>query len=216
MIYRLDPDYPGFPDPGEAEPEGLIAVGGDLEPLRLINAYACGIFPWFSDDDPIMWWSLDPRMVLFLDEFRYSKSLQRVVRSGKFEVRIDSQFELTMRSCAHVDRTAQGQTGTWITEEMVQAYVRLHELGFAHSFETYCEGKLVGGLYGVSLGPFFFGESMFSLVANASKLALIYLAKYMQQNGGILIDVQFETPHLRSMGGRHITYEQYMELITKG
>lgn len=215
MIYRLDPDYPGFPDPEEAEPEGLIAVGGDLEPLRLINAYACGIFPWFSEDDPIMWWSLDPRMVLFLDEFRYSKSLQRVVRSGKFEVRIDSQFELTMRSCAHVDRTAQGQAGTWITEEMVQAYVRLHELGFAHSFETYSEGKLVGGLYGVSLGPFFFGESMFHTVSDASKVAFVRLVEFCRRHHFRLIDAQQETAHLASLGARPIPRSQYLDMLAE-
>ena len=129
MIYELDPHYPGFPNPEEAEPDGMIAIGGDLSPARLINAYCCGIFPWYDDGEPILWWSLDPRMVLFPDEFRYSKSLRRVVQSGRFEVRIDTCFEDVMRSCGKVDRTAQGQDGTWITEEMVTAYVGCLEGG---------------------------------------------------------------------------------------
>ena len=194
MIYELDPHYPGFPNPEESEPDGLIAIGGDLSPERLINAYCCGIFPWYDDSEPILWWSLDPRMVLFPDKFRYSKSLRRVVQSGKFEVRIDTRFEEVMRSCGNVDRTAQGQSGTWITEEMVSAYVCLHRLGLAHSFETYYQGQLVGGLYGVSLGPFFFGESMFHTRAHHFRL----------------IDAQQETPHLASLGARPIPRSEYL------
>lgn len=214
MIYQLDPDYPGFPDPNEAEPNGLIAVGGDLSPLRLIHAYANGIFPWYNSGDPILWWSLDPRMVLFPDEFRYSNSLRRVVKSNKFEVRIDTQFELTMRSCAQVDRTAQGQDDTWITEEMVQAYVKLHELGFAHSFETYFRGELVGGLYGVSLGPFFFGESMFHTMTDASKVAFVRLVDFCRKHHFRLIDAQQETPHLASFGARPIPRSQFLHHLS--
>lgn len=214
MIYQLDPDYPGFPDPNEAEPNGLIAVGGDLSPLRLIHAYANGIFPWYNSGDPILWWSLDPRMVLFPDEFRYSKSLRRVVKSKKFEVRIDTQFELTMRSCAQVDRTAQGQDDTWITKEMVQAYVKLHELGFAHSFETYFRGVLVGGLYGVSLGPFFFGESMFHTMTDASKVAFVRLVDFCRKHHFRLIDAQQETPHLASFGARPIPRSQFLHHLS--
>ena len=210
MIYQLDPHYPGFPDPEEAEPDGIIAIGGDLSPMRLINAYCCGIFPWFNENDPILWWSLDPRMVLFPEEFRYSKSLRRIIKSGKFQVRIDTQFEAVMRHCAHVDRSAQGQTGTWITEEMVEAYVCLHHLGIAHSFETYYQGTLVGGLYGVSLGPFFFGESMFHTMTDASKVAFVRLVQFCTEHHFRLIDAQQETPHLASLGARPIPRSEYL------
>ncbi len=214
MIYQLDPDYPGFPNPEEAEPDGLVAIGGDLEPLRLVNAYASGIFPWYGEGEPLLWWSLDPRMVLFPDEFRYSKSLRRVVRSGKFEVRLDTRFEEVMRSCAQVDRTAQGQDSTWITEAMVEAYVRLHELGFAHSVETYCADELVGGLYGVSLGPFFFGESMFHTVTDASKVAMARLVEFCREHHFRLIDAQQQTAHLASLGARPIPRSQYLDLLS--
>ena len=211
MIYRLDPDYPGFPNPEEAEPDGLLAIGGDLSAPRLINAYCCGIFPWFSDGEPIMWWSLDPRMVLFPDEFRYSKSLRRVVSSGKYEVRIDQQFEEVMRHCANVSRIKQHQYGTWITESMIEAYVRLHRLGLAHSFETYHDGNLVGGLYGLSLGPFFFGESMFHTMTDASKVAFVRLVEFCKAHGFRLIDAQQETEHLSSLGARPIPRSEYLK-----
>jgi len=214
MIYQLDPDYPGFPNPEEAEPDGLVAIGGDLEPLRLVNAYASGIFPWYGEGEPLLWWSLDPRMVLFPDEFRYSKSLRRVVRSGKFEVRLDTRFEEVMRNCAQVDRTAQGQDSTWITEAMVEAYVRLHELGFAHSVETYCADELVGGLYGVSLGPFFFGESMFHTMTDASKVAMARLVEFCREHHFRLIDAQQQTAHLASLGARPIPRSQYLDLLS--
>ena len=210
MIYQLDPQYPGFPDPEEAEPEGIIAIGGDLSPVRLINAYCCGIFPWFNDGEPILWWSLDPRMVLFPDEFRYSKSLQRTVRSGKYEVRIDTCFEQTMRNCGTVDRSRQGQEGTWITESMVKAYVCLHQLGLAHSFETYYQGEMVGGLYGVSIGPFFFGESMFHTMTDASKVAFVRLVQFAREHHFRLIDAQQESAHLASLGARPIPRSEYL------
>ena len=213
MIYQLDPYYPGFPNPEEAEPEGIIAIGGDLSPARLINAYCSGIFPWFNEDEPILWWSLDPRMVLYPDEFRYSKSLRRVVKSGKYEVRIDTQFEQVMRHCAHVDRSAQGQSGTWITEGMVDAYVLLHQLGLAHSFETYYQGTLVGGLYGVSLGPFYFGESMFHTMTDASKVAFVRLVQFAQEHHFRLIDAQQETSHLATLGARPIARSEYLTAL---
>lgn len=215
MIYRLDPHYPGFPNPEEAEPDGLIAIGGDLSPERLVNAYCCGIFPWYNEGEPLLWWSLDPRMVLYPDELRVSKSLRRVVRSGKYEVRIDTAFEQTMRNCGSVDRTAQGQTGTWITEAMVAAYVKLHTMGLAHSFETYCQGQMVGGLYGVSLGPFFFGESMFHTMTDASKVALVRLVEFCKAHQFRLIDAQQETPHLASMGARPIPRSEYLPLLNE-
>ena len=157
-----------------------------------------------------MIYQLDPRMVLYPDEFRYSKSLRRIVRSNKYEVRIDSQFEHVMRHCAQVDRTAQGQHGTWITEDMVQAYVRLHQLGLAHSFETYYHDTLVGGLYGVSLGPFFFGESMFHTMPDASKVAFVLLVQFSLEHHFRLIDAQQETPHLASLGARPIPRRDYL------
>lgn len=211
MIYQLDPHHPAFPNAEEAEPDGLIAIGGDLSPERLINAYCCGIFPWYSPGEPLLWWSLDPRMVLYPDEFRYSKSLRRVVRSGKYQVHIDTHFEQTMRNCAAVDRTAQGQTGTWITEEMVTAYVQLHQLGIAHSFETYYHDQMVGGLYGVSLGPFFFGESMFHTMTDASKVAMVRLVEFCSSHGFRLIDAQQPTAHLATLGARPIPRSHFLQ-----
>lgn len=211
MIYELDPDYYGFPDPEEAEPDGLVAIGGDLSPQRLINAYCQGLFPWYSEGEPIMWWSLDPRMVLFLDEFRCSKSLRRLVRSGRFEVRIDTCFEEVIRHCAQVER--EGQDGTWITPEMIEAYVQLHQLGVAHSFETFREGRLVGGLYGVSVGQIFCGESMFHIETDASKVAMVHLVEFCRQHNFRLIDAQQETSHLASLGARPIKRTDYLAIL---
>lgn len=213
MIYRLDPEYCGFPDPEEAEPDGLIAIGGDLSPERLLNAYCSGIFPWFEDDEsPILWWSLDPRMVLFPDEFRYSKSLRRVVNSKKFEVRVDTCFREVMLHCASVGR--EGQEGTWITDEMVEAYVRLHTLGIAHSFETFYQGELVGGLYGVSVGNIFCGESMFHTMTDASKVAFVRLVEFCRSHDFQLIDAQQETGHLASLGARPIPRKEYLKILS--
>lgn len=211
MVYHLDSDYIGFPNPEESEPNGLIAVGGDLSPLRLLSAYCSGIFPWYSQGEPLLWWSLNPRMVLFPDEFRYSKSLRRVVRSRKFEVRIDTCFEQVMRRCGTIGR--QGQEGTWITEEMVHAYVELHRLGFAHSFETFFQGELVGGLYGVSVGDIFCGESMFHTLTDASKVALVRLVDFCRAHHFRLIDAQQETRHLASLGARPIARRAYLEML---
>ena len=211
MLYQLDPDYFGFPDPNEAEPEGIIAIGGDLKPERLLNAYASGIFPWYNPGEEILWWSLDPRMVLFIDDFRYSKSLRRVVKSGKYEVRIDTNFRQVIILCAVIQR--EDQDGTWITDEMMEAYCRLHELGFAHSFETYYEGELVGGLYGVSLGQFFFGESMFHTMTDASKVAFVRLVEFCRDNHFLLIDAQQETPHLASLGAKPIPRQEFLKIL---
>jgi leucyl/phenylalanyl-tRNA--protein transferase len=211
MLYQLDPDYFGFPDPNEAEPEGIIAIGGDLKPERLLNAYASGIFPWYNPGEEILWWSLDPRMVLFIDDFRYSKSLRRVVKSGKYEVRIDTNFRQVIIHCAVIQR--EDQDGTWITDEMMEAYCRLHELGFAHSFETYYEGELVGGLYGVSLGQFFFGESMFHTMTDASKVAFVRLVEFCRDNHFLLIDAQQETPHLASLGAKPIPWQEFLKIL---
>ena len=211
MIYQLDPEYIGFPDPEEAEPEGLLAIGGDLSLPRLLEAYCCGIFPWYSEEEPLLWWSLDPRMVLFPEEFRCSKSLRRVVKSDRFEVRIDTCFEQVMRHCGSVQR--EDQDGTWITEEMVQAYLALHEHGFAHSFETFFHGELVGGLYGVSIGDVFCGESMFHTMTDASKVALVRLVEFCRQHHFRLIDAQQETRHLASLGARPIPRKDYLQIL---
>lgn len=211
MIYRLDPEYVGFPNPEEAEPEGLIAIGGDLKPKRLLEAYCSGIFPWYNEGEPILWWSLDPRMVLPVADFQPRKSLQRVVRSGRFEVRIDTCFEEVMRSCGSTVR--EGQDGTWVTEEMVEAYVQLHKMGFAHSFETFLDGELVGGLYGESIGDWFFGESMFHLVSDASKVAFCRMIDFCRMHGLRMVDAQQETKHLFSLGARPIPRSDYLQQL---
>ena len=200
-----------FPDPSEAEPDGLLAVGGDLSPERLLLAYENGIFPWYSEGDPILWFSPDPRMVFLPGDFRFSKTLLKTVSSGKFSVRADTDFAAVVENCAQVQR--KGQSGTWITEEMKAAYGRLHELGYAHSFETYREGELVGGLYGVSLGGAFFGESMFHLETDASKVALFHLAQKCWESGFDFIDSQVPTDHMRTLGGREISRKEFLSTL---
>lgn len=211
MLYRLDEDYRGFPDPEGAEPDGLVALGGQLSVDYLIGAYAQGLFPWFVEDGMPFWFSPDPRMVLLLDDFRYSKSLRRVVKSGRFEVRIDTSFREVMRHCAATERA--GQDGTWITDEFVSSYSALHALGLAHSFETYYEGRLVGGLYGVSLGRCFFGESMFHTMTDASKVAFVRLVEFCREHDFVFIDAQQETPHLASLGARPIPRKEYLAIV---
>lgn len=179
------------------EPNGLLAAGGELAPSRLLDAYRHGIFPWFSQGDPILWWSPDPRMVLFPEEFKVSDSLAKVLRKRAYEVRTDTAFEQTMRACA---APRADQPGTWIDEQMIAAYCELHKLGYAHSVETWMEGKLVGGLYGVLIGKMFYGESMFSFAANASKIALAHLCL----RGPLMIDCQMYTAHLASLGAKLI------------
>jgi leucyl/phenylalanyl-tRNA--protein transferase len=192
------------------EPNGLLAAGGDLSPARLLDAYHHGIFPWFSPGDPILWWSPDPRMVLVPAEFKLSRSLARVIRNGGFEVRMDTAFETAMRACA---APRAGQNGTWIQEDMIAAYRALHELGYAHSVETWRDGELVGGLYGVAIGRMFYGESMFSREANASKVALAHLARQLERRDFGLIDCQMNTPHLASLGAREIPRAEFVERL---
>ena len=206
-VYFLDSRI-RFPDPSEAEPGGLLAIGGDLSPKRLLLAYENGIFPWYSEEDPILWFSPDPRMVFFPGDFRFSKTLIKTVSSGKFSVRVDTDFAAVIESCALVTR--KGQSGTWITEEMKTAYRKLHELGYAHSFEVYSEAGLVGGLYGVSLGGAFFGESMFHLETDASKVALFHLARKCWEFGFDFIDSQVPTDHMRTLGGREISRKEFL------
>jgi leucyl/phenylalanyl-tRNA---protein transferase len=206
-IYKLDQDYI-FPDPSLAEPEGLLAVGGDLALERILIAYAMGIFPWYSHGQPILWWSPDPRLVLMPDRIHLSKSLKRVLRNDRYTVFLDRDFPAVIRRCSAVKRPYQD--GTWITEEMIQAYQGLHEAGYAHSVETYDGSELVGGLYGISLGGAFFGESMFSLKPDASKVALAALAHILVQQEFHFIDCQVPTDHLKRMGAVEIDREDYI------
>ncbi|MYC40350.1 MAG: leucyl/phenylalanyl-tRNA--protein transferase [Candidatus Dadabacteria bacterium] len=209
-VYFLDSRIM-FPDPSEAEPGGLLAVGGDLSPERLLLAYENGIFPWYSEEDPILWFSPDPRMIFLPGDFKFSKTLLKTVSSGKFSVRADTDFAAVVENCAQVQR--KGQSGTWITEEMKAAYGKLHELGYAHSLETYLDGKLVGGLYGVSLGGAFFGESMFHLETDASKVALFHLTRKCWESGFDFIDSQVPTDHMRTLGGREISRKEFLSAL---
>lgn len=217
MLYLLDPENPtqGFPDAEEAEhdPDGLLAVGGDLSPTRLLNAYRHGIFPWYGEDQPILWWSPDPRLVMYPGELRVSKSLQKTIRKGLFKITMDQAFEVVINACAH-SRTSADE-GTWIVEEMVDAYCDLHESGFAHSVEAWQEDRLAGGLYGVSLGRCFFGESMFTHISNASKVAFVALVKHLQALNFDLIDCQVSTPHLLRFGAREIPRARYLNELKK-
>ncbi len=192
------------------EPNGLLAAGGGLHPARLLDAYRHGIFPWFSPGDPILWWSPDPRMVLFPAEFKLSRSLARVIRNAGFEVRCDTAFETVMRACA---APRAGQNGTWIQGDMIAAYCALHELGYAHSVETWRDDELVGGLYGVAIGRMFYGESMFSCEANASKVALAHLSRQLERWRFGMIDCQMNTPHLASLGAREIPRAEFVERL---
>lgn len=184
------------------DPNGLLAAGGDLSPERLIDAYRHGIFPWYNGGQPILWWSPDPRMVLFVDEFRLPRSLRKVVRQGRFEIRVDTAFRRVMLGCAE---PRAGQSGTWITPQVIEAYTALHKLGYAHSIEAWRDGKLAGGLYGVAIGRMFYGESMFARESDASKVALVKLVELLKRLRMPLIDCQQETEHLARFGGRPIT-----------
>ena len=198
-----------FPPLAQAlrRPNGLLAAGGDLSPARLLDAYRHGIFPWFSPGDPILWWSPDPRMVMFPSEFRISHSLRKTLSKGACEVRSNSAFEQVMRACSD---PREGENGTWITEEMIAAYCELHRLGYAHSIEVWMQNQLVGGLYGVSIGRMFFGESMFSRRTDASKIALAHLARQLERWNFGLIDCQMYTPHLSSLGAREIPRAEFI------
>ena len=209
-IFQLTDDIL-FPEPRLAEPNGLLAVGGDLSPARLITAYRQGIFPWYSDGDPILWWSPAPRLVLFPDQFHLPKRLGRTMRKQLFQVTMDSAFADVIESCGSL-REESGE-GTWITEEMKEAYINLHKLGFAHSVECWFDGKLAGGLYGICLDRVFFGESMFSRKTDASKVALATLAGYAEQAGIRVIDCQMTTEHLLRFGSREINRSEFQELL---
>lgn len=210
-IYRL-PREPVFPDPARAEPDGLLAVGGDLSPERLLTAYAQGIFPWFSEPSPILWWSPDPRLVLEPERLHVPRSLARTLRAGTFRVSADEAFARVIARCAA--RHRPGQDGTWITDEMRDAYERLHELGFAHSFEAWAGGELAGGLYGVSLGGAFFGESMFADQPDASKVAFVRAVQWLASRNVKLIDCQVRTDHLVRFGAHEIPRGAFLRQLT--
>ena len=211
-IYRLSEDLI-FPDPRDAEEDGLIAVGGDLTPARVLLAYHYGIFPWYSDDQPYMWWSPTPRMLLYPDQFHTSKTLKRKLKSEEYQVRFDTNFPAVIRACAKIPRSHE--QGTWITEEMISTYIELHRMGYAHSVEVYLEDRLIGGQYGLSLGKAFFGESMFSYEKDGSKIAFANLAALLNIWDFDFIDCQLPTDHLKSLGAVEMPREEYLTQLDK-
>jgi leucyl/phenylalanyl-tRNA--protein transferase len=211
VINWLEPGQP-FPPVEKAlkSPDGLLCAGEELTPERILEAYRRGIFPWYSDGDPVLWWSPDPRMVLFPAELKVSRSLAKTVKRGTFETRVDTAFARVMKECA---APRDGQSGTWIVPEMIEAYTDLHRRGFAHSVESWQDGELAGGLYGLWLAPVFFGESMFSRVTDASKVALVKLVEIVVAKGARLIDCQQATPHLGTLGARPISRKAFSQLL---
>lgn len=200
-----------FPDPELTDAEGLLAIGGDLSPQMLVNAYRIGAFPWFNENDPILWWCPDPRLVLFPKEVKVSKSMKQVLKKGGFTFSINQDFEGVIKACS----VLRVEEGTWISPEMIDAYVQLHYLGLANSAEVWQNDALVGGLYGVQLGKVFYGESMFSMVSNASKAALIYWCLHCLSAGIELIDCQQSTAHLKSMGAKEISRKEFLSLLNQ-
>lgn len=213
-VYVLNPDSLSFPDPSEAEASGLLAVGGDLSEGRLLSAYSSGIFPWFEDDGVFFWYSPDPRYVVFPEELRVHKSMRSIFNGRKFRYSIDTCFEEVMRACGDTRRGPEDE-GTWISEEFIESYAHMHELGLAHSMEVWQDDQLVGGLYGMSLGKLFFGESMFSKVPNASKAGFITLVQALGRSDFWLVDCQVGTPHLESLGARGIPREDFLSYLDK-
>lgn len=211
-VFRLSSDI-HFPPAHLAIREGLLAVGGDLTVERLVAAYSQGIFPWYAEDDPILWWSPDPRLVLYPHELHISRSLRRILKKDRFSFTLDRAFEDVIRGCAAT--RGEDHPGTWIVAEMITAYTRLHAAGLAHSIEAWCEGQLAGGLYGVSLGRTFFGESMFTRVSNASKAALAILVQNLRSQAFDLIDCQVSTPHLQQLGAREIPRTRFLKALQR-
>ncbi len=209
-LWMLDSEV-WFPLPEQSLEDGLLAMGGDLSPERLLLAYRSGIFPWYNEEDPILWWSPDPRFVLYPEDLKVSSSMRQVLNRQTFEYRCDTAFEAVIRGCSSVSRPAD--KGTWIGEDMIAAYGRLHHLGYAHSAESWQNGELVGGLYGVRLGKIFFGESMFSRVSNASKAAFIQLVQELRGDGVRLIDCQMHTAHLESLGAMAISRKTFLQSL---
>lgn len=212
-VFELDNENIFFPNPDLAEEDGLLAIGGDLSVDRLVFAYSNGIFPWFNPDDPILWWCPKERFIIRPSEIHISKSMHKFFKKHEIGIELDRDFQDTMHRC----RTKREfREGTWITDDMETAYYNLYLNGFAHSIEAYVDGELAGGLYGVCIGRCFFGESMFSDMPNGSKIALILLAELLEANNFVMIDCQFHTPHLESMGGVAISYDEYCKLLEDG
>lgn len=211
-VFQLSDDLV-FPPPEMAEDNGLLAIGGDLSPQRLMLAYLMGIFPWFSEGDPILWWSPSPRLILELPDFRVAKRLQRVIDQGRFDIKVDTAFRQVIESCAETPRPI-GE-GTWITPEMTEAYCRLHDLGFAHSVEAWQGDELAGGLYGIALGAVFFGESMFARVTDSSKVAMAALVSRLGKWDFDFIDCQVRTEHLVSLGAKEIAGDEFRTRLAK-
>ncbi len=212
-VYWLPEDELRFPHPSESSPDGLLAVGGDLSPERLLLAYSWGIFPWYSADDPILWWSPDPRFVLFPNDLKVSKSMRPYFNQQKYRVTYDTSFSEVIKACSAIPR--DGQVSTWITPEMIEAYELLHKLGYAHSVEVWQEDVLVGGLYGIAMGKVFFGESMFAKATNASKFGFITLVRDLKAEGYQLVDCQQETRHLASMGAQRMERSDFLGWLKK-
>jgi leucyl/phenylalanyl-tRNA--protein transferase len=210
-IFRLSDDLI-FPHPSLAEEDGLLAVDGDLSPERLILAYRSGIFPWFSEDEPMLWWSPDPRFILYPKDIKISHSMKKLLKKNTYKISFDTCFREVISNCSNLRK----ESGTWITNDMIEAYCKLHELGYAHSVEAWYEDKLVGGLYGISIGKCFFGESMFSTMSNASKAAFITLCKKLEEQGYTMVDCQVYTEHLESLGAVNISREKFLEFIEEG
>lgn len=209
-LFRLSEKL-DFPPAWLARSDGLLCIGGDLSPSRLLLAYKNGIFPWFSKDEPLLWWSPDPRLILFPKDINISKSLNKKIRKNIFKVRVNTAFEQTILSCAKPRK----DEGTWLVDEMVKAYIELHRLGYAHSIETYRDDKLVGGLYGICIGRSFFGESMFSFESDSSKIALVALANHLKKFCFDMIDCQVTTRHLLSMGAVEVSRNCFLDIISQ-
>ncbi len=210
-VFELRREDFSFPPPHLADPSGLLAVGGDLSPGRILEAYRLGIFPWFSGNDPLLWWSPDPRLVLFPEKLRVSRSLRQKMKKGIFRITFDRAFNEVIRTAAEVHREKDG--GTWITDGMIRAYTELHRMGYAHSVEAWTGECLVGGLYGVSLGSAFFGESMFTTVSDASKVAFVTLVDWLRKREFTLIDCQISTEHLQRFGAEEISRTVFLRLL---
>lgn len=210
-VFWLNPYSTIFPDPTLADEEGILAIGGDLSTPRLIRAYSEGIFPWYNEGEPILWWSPDPRMILFPDELKVSKSMRPLFNQHRFEVTINRDFEAVMRHCMQTARV--GQTGSWINEKMIAAYKALYTEGWAHSVEVWDANTLVAGLYGVAIGKVFFGESMFTHVSNGSKYGFIWFVEKLKKQGFKIIDCQQETRHLTNLGGRTIPRNEFLAIL---
>ena len=209
-MFQLGEDYI-FPHPSNADKHGMVAYGGDLNPLRILEAYKSGIFPWFESDQKLMWWSPDPRMILYADKFKVSKSFKAFLKKSNYKVTFNKDFELVINSCANIKRI--NQKGTWITEGLIKSFIDLHEMGKAISVEVWEDDNIVGGLYGLDLDDVFCGESMFSKSSNASKIALYYLTKELRKNNYRFIDCQVPSEHLKSLGGEIISRSNFLDLI---